>query len=171
MMNPMDFFNQKNGFPFNMMPQQQFNPEQLHSIKQMVKQYNTIINDEFWGDVHGLAAAKNTRETPNVPIEIWENDKYLFVTVIIPNLTDLKHVKIFFKNNQRFTLKIKMPSYKPEGAVTLLASNCPQRVFEKEVSLKKPVNTSDYSYSYEGGILLYTFQKAANETLDIPFDF
>lgn len=171
MMNPMDFFKQKNGFPFQAMPQPQFDPESMLELRKMVKQYHSILNDDFWGDIHGLGTSKR-KQVQLIPVEIWDSEQNIYLTIIAPGLKDLNHTKIFFHNDQVLTLKIKHHSIKPPGAHALLTSELPQDMYEREIFLPKAVVTSDYSSSYEAGILTYVFKKANDESeLEIPFDF
>ncbi|MBM7663475.1 HSP20 family molecular chaperone IbpA [Bacillus mesophilus] len=168
-MNPMEFFKGKEGFPFSAMSKSHFNPEELYEIKNMVKQYHSILNEDFWADIHGVKAKKKKRD-PIIPIEIWENDKYVYLSIIYPGLPDIKYARIHFQNDQIVKVKIKNHSLKPEGAVTLLSSDLPQNTYEREIFLGKSVITSDYSSSYEDGVLTYTFIKIKDE-IEIPFDF
>lgn len=151
------------------MPEPQFNPEQIHEYKKMVKHYHSFLNDDFWGDIHGLGTSKK-KNVQLIPIEVWESEEHLYLSIISPGLPDLNHAKIIFHNDQALTLKIKTRSTRPIGAVTLLSSELPQHSYEREIFLQKSVITSDYSSSYEGGVLTYTFKKADDE-LEIPFDF
>ncbi|MBM7603017.1 HSP20 family molecular chaperone IbpA [Metabacillus crassostreae] len=169
-MNPMEFFHKKNGFPFqDALSQPHVNPESLQGIKDMVKQYQTILNDDFWGEVNGLRKHK-TKNEPVLPIEIWENDENIYLLVVSPGLPDLQHAQIFFENDYECKLKIKTNSLMPKNDVTLLSTELPQQFYEREISIGKAVDTSDYSSSYEDGLLTYKFQKAKN-TIDIPIDF
>ncbi|TXC85982.1 hypothetical protein FS935_18175 [Metabacillus litoralis] len=169
-MNPMDFFNNKNGFPFQeALSQPHVNPESLQGIKNMVKQYQTILNDDFWGEINGLRKHKIKKE-PVLPIELWENVEHIYLLIVCPGLPDLQHAHILFQNDQECTLKIKTNSLMPANDVALLSTELPQQYVEREISIGKSVNTSDYSSSYEDGLLTYKFQKAKN-TIDIPIDF
>ncbi|WP_456275194.1 Hsp20/alpha crystallin family protein [Bacillus sp. AK128] len=168
-MNPMDFFKGKDGFPFNAIPESQFNPEDLYDLKKMVKQYHSMLNEDFWSDIHGMRVKKNKRE-PVIPIEVWENDKFVYLSVICPGLPDIKYARIQFQNDQDLKLILKSHSIKPEGATTLLSSELPQNNFEREIHLKKSVVTTDYSSSFEDGVLSFTFIKIKDE-IEIPFDF
>ncbi|WP_170287612.1 hypothetical protein [Aquibacillus halophilus] len=165
----MDFFKQKDGFPFNGMPQPEYSPEKIYEMKKMVKQYQSVLNDDFWGDIHGLGTNKK-KKVQMIPYEIWENDQNYYLSVICPGLQDRNHAKIFFHNDQVLTLKIKHHSIKPIGAVALVSSDLPQKPYEREIFLQKSVVTSDYSSTYENGILTYTFKKV-NDEFEIPFDF
>lgn len=181
-MNPMDFFNQKkdSGFPFNQAGTH-FSPEYLNQIKTMVKQYNSVMTDDFWGDLNGLTGGyKKEKAIQMLPIEIWENKDSLYLSMIVPGLEGLKDAKLFFENDQVVILKINSPSYKPAGAEILLRSETPQQMYERQIKLGKPVKTTDYSSSYQGGILTYTFAKIqgswndqvnSQNELEIPFDF
>lgn len=172
MQNPMGFFNQKNGFPFQAMPQSQFSPENLLELKKMVKQYHSILNDDFWSNIHGLGTSKR-KEIQLIPVEIWESEHNIYLLIICPGLKELNHAKVFFQNDQVLTLKIKHQSVKPAGADTLLSSDLPQTTYEREIFLPKSVMTSNYSSSYEDGILTYVLKKAEDHEsdLEIPFDF
>lgn len=168
-MNPMDFFKQKDGFPFNAMPQPEFTPERIHELKKMVKQYHSVLNDDFWSDIHGLGTSKRKSE-PMIPIELWESDQNVCLSIIAPGLSDLNQAKVFFHNDQLLTLKIKIHSIKPTSGNQLIYSDLPQQAYEREIFLQKSVKTANYSKNYENGILTYTFKKSDDE-LNIPFDF
>ena len=170
-MNPMDFFNQsqKNGFPFNAMPTPQFSPEKLKEFKKMIKQYHSILNDDFWGNIQGVGTKKE-KNIEILPIEIWEDAENIYLSVVCPGLQEINHAKIFFHNDQVLTLKIKRHSIQPKDTVTLILSDLPQLSYEREIFLQKSVVTSDYCSSYEDSVLTYTFKKAKDE-LKIPFDF
>ncbi|MBB6454012.1 HSP20 family molecular chaperone IbpA [Salirhabdus euzebyi] len=168
-MNPTDFFNKKNGFPFNAIPETQFNPEHIHDLKQMIKQYHSVLNDDFWGDIHGLRTSKR-KGIEIIPIEIWEDEENLYLIIVAPGLQNKSHAKIYFHNDQALTLKIKTHSLKPVQSTQLITSDLPQNYYEREIFLKKSVLTSSYSSSYEKGVLTYTFNKV-NDELEIPFDF
>ncbi|WP_227935584.1 Hsp20 family protein [Alkalihalobacillus deserti] len=180
-MNPMDFFNQKKaGFPFNQVHGTQFSPEYLHQIKNMVKQYNSVMTDDFWGTFNGFNENQKKEATKQIlPIEIWESSESIYLSIVVPGLSRLSHAKIVFQNGQVLLLKIKSSSIKPAGGESLIKSELPQQIYEREIFLEKPVNTSDYSSSYDNGILTYTFEKAkdswnqrskSKNELEIPFD-
>lgn len=168
-MNPIDFFDKKGGFPFNAIPDSQINPESIYEMKKMVKQYHALLNDDFWGDIHGLRTSRS-KKGQIIPVEIWENEENLFLLIIVPGLPNMNHAKIHFNNNQTLTLKVKARSLKPHNGVTLLTNELPQHSYEREIFLHRSVNTSDYTSSYENGVLTYTFTKM-NDELEIPFDF
>ncbi|WP_078544548.1 Hsp20 family protein [Litchfieldia alkalitelluris] len=168
-MNPMDFFNKKDGFPFNAMPQSEINPKSILEMKKMVKQYHSLLNDDFWGDIHGLRTSKK-KQTQMIPVEIWEDVKHIYLCIVAPGLPSMKYAKIHFNTDQILTLKVKSHSLKPSQAVTLLSSDLPQQYYEREIPLPKSVKMSNYTSSYEDGVLTYTFIKEDNE-LEIPFDF
>ncbi|QOR67404.1 hypothetical protein IM538_04485 [Cytobacillus suaedae] len=169
-MNPMDFFNRKDGgYPFYSMPQPEFTPENMHDLKKKIRQYQSVLNEEFWGDIQGLGTRKRNK-IQIIPIEIWESDENVFLLVAAPGLSTINHAKIIFQNDQILTLKIKTHSMKPAGAHTILDTEFPQHSYEREIFLKVSVITSDYSSSYEDGVLTYVFRKV-KDTLDIPFDF
>lgn len=169
-MNPMDFFNNKNGISFQeALSQPHIHPESLHGIKKMVKEYQTILNDDFWGDINGLRTNKRKNESI-LPVEIWEDEKNIYLLVVTPGLQDLQHAQISFQNDQECILKIKSNSLMPKNDVTLVSTELPQQYYEREIFIGKSVNTLDYSSSYEDGLLTYKLQKAKN-TIDIPIDF
>ena len=142
-----DFLNRTEGFPFNAMPQQQqFSLENMHEIKKMGQHDHSGLNDEFWGDMHGVAQSKK-KKTEIIPVEVWENKENIYLIIVCPGLSTINHAKIFFHTDQVLTLKIKTHSLKPDGATTLLLSELPQQSYEREISLKKSVVTSDYSSS------------------------
>ncbi|MFC4321535.1 Hsp20/alpha crystallin family protein [Litchfieldia salsa] len=168
-MNPMEFFNKKDGFPFSAIPQSQINPESLHEMKKMVKQYHSMLNDDFWGDIQGLGSNKK-KQSQRIPVEIWESDENIYLLIVAPGLTSINHTKIEFNTDQLLTLKMKLKSLRPNRAMSLLSSELPQNTYVREISLKRSVKTTDYTSSYEDGVLTYTFKKVSDE-LDIPFDF
>lgn len=153
-MNPFDFFNNNQSFPFKMHPQ--FSPEYLQDIRQMVKQYQAMFNEDFWKNISNL---NQNGEIQRLPIEIWENDDFIFLMVIAPGLNDLDETDVYFQSDQLLTLFIKSHTVKPETATVLLKSELPKGNYEREIYLPKPVKTMDYSVSQENGILTYIFKK------------
>ncbi|WP_102346185.1 Hsp20/alpha crystallin family protein [Bacillus sp. Marseille-P3661] len=165
----MEFFNQKDGFPFNHLPKSHFSPEYLQEIRNMVKQYNSVFNSEFWGTVHGLNTLKG-RNLRIFPFELWECDEFLYLCLVVPGLSKIDDVKLNFHSHQIVSFKVKQRSMKPGGAKNLLKSELPQKEYEREIHLKTPIQTTDFSASYEDGVLVYTFKKVEAQ-LDIPADF
>ncbi|MDA7025094.1 hypothetical protein PJ311_00555 [Bacillus sp. CLL-7-23] len=56
----------------------------------MVKQYHSLLNDDFWSNIHGLGTSRR-KKTQTIPVEIWENDKNLFLSIVAPGLPHLNH--------------------------------------------------------------------------------
>lgn len=158
-MYPFDFFNKTNS-PTKSFFQNQFTPEHLHHIKQMVKQYNSLLNEDFWQNIYGLSK-QHTLQV--LPIEIWESNDSLFLSIVAPGLSDMNEAALEFHSDQEVTLTVKANSLKPVNADQLLKSELPQQTYKREIFLPKRVDPFDYSSSYERGVITYVFIKVKNE--------
>jgi hypothetical protein len=86
-MDPKDFFNRSNVFttpehaqPWSGMPERAHSLEQLQEIKNSLKEYRSVINEEFWGHVHGLTQKKITI----LPTELWESQQHIYLLIAAP---------------------------------------------------------------------------------------
>lgn len=161
--NPFHFFHHDHPFPFNLStPYSPFQEEYFQNIRQMVKHYQSILNEDFWKNVSTMG---QHQDRTNLPIEIWENDDFIFLTVITPGLKNLDRVEERFLNDQLITLKLYLPAVKPDSANVLIKSELPKGEYERDIFLPKAVETMDYSVSLESGILTYVFKKAREMSL------
>ncbi|KKB34244.1 Hsp20/alpha crystallin family protein [Bacillus thermotolerans] len=168
-MDAMNSFKRKGNYPFQQADHPVFPMEHLHEVKSMIKHYHSILNEDFWSQVHQLSMNKH-QSIQLFPIEIWESEDYIYLSVIIPGLANFQQVRLRFHNDQTAVLHIHSPSSKPGDAQTLVKSELPQQPYERDICFRTPVDTADYSFSYEHGVLTYTLKKK-KERLDIPFDF
>jgi HSP20 family molecular chaperone IbpA len=185
-MDQFSFVNWRDYFDENGMPKmgnQTLNPfnqtqslQQLKAVKQMVKEYQSVLNDEFWDGLKGINSKK---KVTILPIEIWEDETNIYLFVVAPGLDSLKNAKIEFEAKNLLRLKVKGHSLKPtSGHAKFSFSEMPVNEYERDIDLPVKVD-ADYSASYEEGVLSYTFQKIKSNPPEqkeenkahIPFNF
>lgn len=161
-MYPFDFFRQQHrpSGDFGDFFQNQFTPEHLHHIKQMMKQYHSLLNEDFWKNIYGLSK-QHTLQV--LPIEIWESKESLFLSIIVPGLANMNEATLDFHSEQEVTITVKANSIKPVNAEQLLKSELPQQTYQREILLPKRVDPFDYTSSYERGVITYVLIKTKNE--------
>lgn len=168
----MSEFNNKNN-PFSYLNYgQQFSPDYLNNIKEMVNNFNSVLNDDFWNDVNQFTGMNQKRQKKDlVPIEIWENETYYYVNLLVPGLVDASDTSVHFFSDQRIGIKARVSANQPVGAKALVLSEFPQTFFKKEINLPQPVNGERYTKNLENNILLLTLEKKEDNSIELPFNF
>lgn len=147
--------------------------QHLQEIKNMMKEYRTVIDEEFWGGVNGLRKQKPI----GLPVELWESKKHVYLLILAPGLKSIKQAKIEFKSSKLLEFKVESHSIKPEKDLLLVYSELPVDKYEREIQLSSPIIIGKYSSSFENGIITYTFFKdksehtAQTKQINIPFNF
>src|SRR5699024_11985365 len=110
-MYPFDFFRQQHrpSGDFADFFQNQFTPEHLHHIKQMVKQYHSLLNEDFWKNIYGLSKQHTLQM---LHIEIWESKNSLFLSIIFSGLANMNEATLDFHSEQVVTITVKENSIK-----------------------------------------------------------
>src|SRR5699024_7458141 len=132
--------------------QNQFTPEHLHHIKQMVKQYHSLLNEDFWKNIYGLSKQHTLQM---LPIEIWESKDSLFLSIIVPGLVNMNEPTFVLHIEHEVTITLKPNTIKPKNTEKLYKSKLTQQTYQREVLLPKRVNLFHYTSSYERGVITY----------------
>ncbi|MCI3919244.1 Hsp20 family protein [Paenibacillus sp. TRM 82003] len=148
---------------------------QIQEVKKMMENYRHLLNDEFWTQVRGF----HRNKTPVLPIEIWESEQHLYLSAAAPGLKRINHADISFEDDRTLRLKLKSHSMKPPGAAALLRTELPAEAYEREIQLPRAVDATNYTTSYEGGVLCFTFLKkkekrskgGQRKPVVVPLDF
>lgn len=166
----MDPFKSRNPFE-NMgeMNQNPFSSSYLDQVKEMMEQYNSVLNEEFWDNVHGMGNQKKKRKMRSFPIEMWESDDELFVLAHIPGVKETRQVKTSFLSEKKVKVKAKLLSDQPPTAKRQLATELSD-LFERDVTLPYTVESDNYSIHVDEGITTIIFGKV-DSFVNVPFDF
>ncbi|WP_186576654.1 Hsp20/alpha crystallin family protein [Aquibacillus kalidii] len=178
----MKRYNQNND-PFSFMNQMnngQFSPQYLDNIREMVKNFNSVLNEDFWKDIQGFTGSgnnqrRNPRQRELVPCEIWENEENYYISILIPGLTTASNAYLHFYNDQKLMIKAQASPIQPTGAKSLIATDFPHQTVEKEIDLPGPIRIEQYTKSFEHNILHIVLEKkqdtSQSDNFTIPFDF
>ncbi|MFC4556857.1 hypothetical protein ACFO3D_01385 [Virgibacillus kekensis] len=166
----MDPFKSKN--PFGEMGNINHNPlsaEYLDQIKEMMEQYNSVLNEEFWNNIQGISN-RGRKKMEGFPIELWESDEELFIQAYIPGVKDTRRIKVSFLSDKKLKIKATQKSEQPTTAKRQLASDFTDSHIERYVKLPYEVETDNYSIHTEAGIVTLIFNKI-HRGVKVPFDF
>lgn len=167
----MDPFKGKNPFE-NMgnMNQNPFSSDYLDQVKEMMDQYNSVLNEDFWTNMNGMGNPKKRKKMSGFPVEMWESDDQLFVLAYIPGVRETRQVKTSFISEKKINIKSKLLSEQPPTAKRQLATEMSDSFTERDVILPYEVESDNYSINVEKGITTLIFSKVdSNE--NVPFDF
>ncbi|MDC3417392.1 Hsp20 family protein [Aquibacillus salsiterrae] len=163
-MNPFELLKHFNNFPFQKMTSDHFSPEYMDDVKKMMKQYQSFFDSDFFETMNQYQGNKDRQ--PHFPIEILENENFLYLNIVTPGLKDLRNSKLVFKNDREVLLKAKVTPRKTGEALTLIKSELPREVYERKIHLPKPVEETTYSSNYDDGVLTYVLKKKKTHASD-----
>jgi HSP20 family molecular chaperone IbpA len=148
------------------------NFDHFNNIKEMMKQYKQVLNDDFWKEMSNPHSnmAKQKKGLKHIPIEIWETDKIYQVLAFIPGIKNQKQVEINFTGDNVLVLSVKKPSRNSYTYGTLVYSELENQNMHRNIKLPIPVITDSYTMSYENGILKVILKKNTINLDDVFFE-
>jgi HSP20 family molecular chaperone IbpA len=168
----MDPFKNKSLFGnMGQMNQHPFSTEHLNQIKEMVEQYNSVLNEEFWSSINGMGNQKGSKKWSTFPIDMWESDDELFVLAYIPGIKETNQVKTSFMTERKIRIKGQVAFSQPPSTTRQLASELPNNILQRDLTLPYPVESDNYSVHLEEGVTTLILKKSDTTEINVPFDF
>lgn len=148
------------------------NFDHFNNIKEMMKQYRQVLNDDFWREMSNSQSnmVNQKKSLKHIPIEIWETEKIYHVLAFIPSIKNQKQVEITLTGDHVLVLSVKNPSRKNYTHGTLVYSELENQYMHRNIKLPLPVITDSYTMSYENGILKIILKKNTINLDDVFFE-
>lgn len=148
------------------------NFDHFNHIKEMMKQYKQVLNDDFWKEMSNphfnMTNQKNSLK--HIPIEVWETDKVYQLLAFIPGIKNQKQVGIKFIGDNVLVLNVKKPLRNSYTYGTLVYSELENPNMQRNIKLPISVITDSYTMSYENGILKLILKKNTIDLDDVFFE-
>lgn len=147
-----------------------FNMGQLNAMMQRLQHF---LNNDLMRNMYNLQAQVPTYANANpvpaqnkgesIPIQIWENDRNIYVLASLPGVKNSDDVKVTFLDDKKIRLRTKAPSYRPERNSRIVQSDFPKQALERLIELPQAVSPKTYSASFKEGLYTLTLNKLEDD--------